>query len=121
MTYRAKEKLITELTKLWKCTLVDHHKDSDCHWYIKMQWSYGEEPIYVVEHYGYIIDEIYQRFETYGQAQDYLIKSLILALTNECEFYLTNPNKEEWAEQFQPRFLTIKVALEAIKKGLNAG
>jgi hypothetical protein len=120
MTFNEKKDLVTELTKLWYCTLVDHHKDNDGHFYIKMKWSYGQEPTFVVEHYGYILDELYQEFKTYEQALDYLISQLMLAIANECEFYLTNPNNEEWVSQFQPRFLSVKIALEAIKKGLNA-
>jgi hypothetical protein len=120
MTYREREQLITELTKLWYFTLVDHHKDSDCHFYIKMQWSYGQEPVYVVEHYGYILEETYEKFETYAQAQEYLISYLVEAKTNECEFYLTNPNNEEFVVQFQPKFLTIKQALNSITEKLRA-
>ena len=120
MSYKEKQDLITELTKLWYCALVDHHKDNDCHFYIKMKWSYGKEPVYVVEHYGYILDEVYEEFETYAEAQDYLIKYLIESLTNECKFYLTNPNKEEWVEQFQPRFFSIQAALADIERKINA-
>jgi len=120
MTYREREKLITELCKLWQCTLVDHHKDVDSHFYIKMKWSYGKEPVYIVEHYGYILDEAYEEFETYAAAQLYLIKYLMEAIANECQFYLTNPNHEEEVAQFQTRFLSVKSALDIIKKGLNA-
>jgi len=119
MTYREKEQLITELTKLWYTTLVDHHKDNDCHHYIKMKWSYGQEPTFVVEHYGYILDEVYEEFQTYAEAQDYLIKFLVESIANECEFYLTNPNNEEWVTQFQPRFFEVKQALKTIKEKLN--
>lgn len=34
------------------------HKDRDCHWYIEVAWSYGEEPEYKVIHNGYIIGNI---------------------------------------------------------------
>jgi len=119
MTVNEKKDLITELCKLWQCTLIDHHKDSDAHFYIKMKWSYGNEPVYIVEHYGYILEETYMEFESYSEAQDYLIKYLIEALTNECDFYLANPNNEEFVEQFKSRFITIKNALIQIKERIK--
>ena len=73
MTFKDKQELVTELCKLWQCTLVGHHKDVDCHYYIKMKWSYGQEPVYVVEHYGYILEDTYEEFPTYAEALNYLI------------------------------------------------
>jgi len=62
-------KKITELTDEWY-TLIgpDHHKDRDCHWYIETKWSYGQPPKYIVQHYGYIINEIQEQCDSYDLA-----------------------------------------------------
>jgi hypothetical protein len=60
---------ITELTAEWyKIIGPDHHKDRDCHWYIETKWSYGQPPIYIIQHYGYIIDEVSETWNTYELA-----------------------------------------------------
>lgn len=65
---------ITELTELWyKLVSLDHHKDRDCHWYINKIWSYGNPPIYRVEHYGYVYEDIgSEDFKEYKDAERYL-------------------------------------------------
>lgn len=72
---------ITKLTKKWY-TLIgpDHHKDKDCHWYINTVWSYGCDPIYRVEHYGYIYDDVAKDCETYEAALIMLKKELEWAI-----------------------------------------
>lgn len=51
------EEEITQLTAKWfKYINLDHHKDRDCHWFIRKVWSYGEEPYYAAYHSGYLID-----------------------------------------------------------------
>jgi hypothetical protein len=51
---------------------IDHHKDRDCHFYLNEVFSYGQEPYFRVEHYGYISDlpdEISEaRFSTRDEA-----------------------------------------------------
>lgn len=69
------EQQLLTLTKFW-CDYVssDHHKDRDCHFYINKVWSYGKEPIYRIEHSGYMSklndNEVY---ETYENALEALI------------------------------------------------
>jgi hypothetical protein len=60
---------ITNLTQEWY-TLIgsDHHKDRDCHWYVETVWSYGNKPEYIIRHYGYILDEIEERWNSYDLA-----------------------------------------------------
>lgn len=60
---------ITNLTQEWY-TLIggDHHKDRDCHWYIETKWSYGNKPEYIIRHYGYILDEIEECWNSYDLA-----------------------------------------------------
>ena len=69
---------ITKLTGEWyKLIGSDHHKDRDCHWYIETKWSYGNSPVYIVNHYGYIItDEINESCSTYEDALKTLKKIL---------------------------------------------
>lgn len=60
---------ITKLTEEWyKLIGSDHHKDRDCHWYIETKWSYGSSPVYIIHHYGYILDEINETWSEYKLA-----------------------------------------------------
>ena len=76
---------ITKLTDEWYCLIGnDHHKDRDCHWYIETKWSYGNSPVYIVSHYGYIItDEINEPCSTYEDA----LKTLKKILEREIQEY----------------------------------
>jgi hypothetical protein len=72
-----KIKTITQLTDEWyKLIGKDHHKDRDCHFYINTVWSYGQDPAYRVEHYGYLVDEIQEDFHSYDEAASFLEKKL---------------------------------------------
>lgn len=47
-------KTLTELTVEYYALIGgDHHKDNDCHFYIKKTYSYGDEPYWQFSHYGY--------------------------------------------------------------------
>lgn len=85
---------ITKLTNEWY-TLIgpEHHKDRDCHWYIETKWSYGQPPIYIIQHYGYIIDEVSETWNNYELALGRL-KEL---LTREIKEYIKDrdENNEE--------------------------
>lgn len=61
---------ITKLTEEWYLLIgKDHHKDRDCHWYIETKWSYGYDPTYTVQHFGYVIHpNIEIEYSTYDQA-----------------------------------------------------
>ena len=60
---------ITELTEEWFSLISgDHHKDRDCHWTVETQWSYGQRPRYKVLHYGYILREISEEYNSYADA-----------------------------------------------------
>lgn len=77
---------ITELTSQWYSLIGgDHHKDRDCHWYINSVWSYGEPVKYRVEHYGYILDDISEDFNTYREACLFMIEELNAAIKREKE------------------------------------
>lgn len=48
---------ILQLSMMWyEYINLDHHKDCDCHWYIREVWSYGELPKYHIQHKGYIYE-----------------------------------------------------------------
>jgi hypothetical protein len=87
------EQLIEEITKLTKewYTLIgpEHHKDRDCHWYIETKWSYGQFPTYSVRHYGYILDEVNEIYNSYELALGRL-KEL---LTKEIKEYIKDTNE----------------------------
>ena len=50
----------TKLTKLidlyTQFAGLDHHKDCDMHFYIKREWNYTEEPVWLAYHQGYLHD-----------------------------------------------------------------
>ena len=67
------EKQITELAeKYHKLIAGDHHKDRDCHWNIETKWSYGNEPIFIVEHRGYLHETERSTFDKYETALIFL-------------------------------------------------
>lgn len=75
---------ITELTKEWYNLIGrDHHKDRDCHWYVETKWSYGNKPLYVIHHYGYILDNIEEIWGTYELALNRLKEIIQEAINNE--------------------------------------
>lgn len=78
------EQKITELASEWY-TLIgsDHHKDRDCHWYIRTVWSYGRSPVYMIEHHGYILDDISETWGNYELACIRLKELLTEAIANE--------------------------------------
>jgi hypothetical protein len=68
---------ITELSKEWFILIgKDHHKDRDCHFYINTAWSYGQKQKYRVEHYGYLVEEIKEEFDTYREAAIFLLNKI---------------------------------------------
>lgn len=77
-------KEITRLTDIW-CRFVgsDHHKDRDCHFYINKHWSYGEEPYYQAQHYGYIADDFTgTKCTTEEEAQEELLDFIKFQIYN---------------------------------------
>jgi hypothetical protein len=67
------EKQITELAeKYHKLIAGDHHKDRDCHWHIEVKWSYGNDPVFIVEHKGYLHETARSTFDKYETALIFL-------------------------------------------------
>jgi hypothetical protein len=93
--------------------MIDHHKDKDCHWYIIEKYSYGEPPVFIAHHYGYILDEIYSvDFPTREAAESWLIDRLKRAIRVEVDSILHMATDSEYDlkltdEQVQ-RFISIR-------------
>lgn len=104
------EEKITKLTSMWYQCLIDHHKDRDCHFKITKKWSYGNKPIYCVEHWGYIYDEMYDEFETMEEAEQDLIDRLFNIVTIEARRWLAiaHDGEDDWnynlALKYKDRF-----------------
>lgn len=88
------KELIEEITKLtddWYVLIgPDHHKDRDCHWYVETKWSYGYPPKYFVQHWGYVLGDIEEEFDTYEEALISLKNILIEKLKEETELQKEN-------------------------------
>jgi len=84
---------ITILTDEWYRLIgPTHHKDKCCHWYIETKWSYGQPPTYSVQHWGYILGDIVEEFDSYDEALVGLKNILIEKIEEE------KKNKEEDTE-----------------------
>lgn len=87
---------ITELTDEWYFLIgKDHHKDRDCHWYIETKWSYGEPPKYIIQHYGYILDEIQETWKTYELALERL-KEILTEEITQYKSYINDNEETGW-------------------------
>lgn len=87
---------IEKLVGLWYGTLVDHHKDRDCHFSIVTRWSYGRPATFFVEHHGYILEQLYEEFPTYREAAVWLREYLIEKIRDEIKGWNT-ATPDSWA------------------------
>ena len=92
------ENIIEEITKLtdeWgSLTAKDHCKDRDFHWYVETKWSYGQPPTYSVQHWGYILGDIVEEFDSYDEALLKLKEILTEKIAEEKKFEEGN-NEDE--------------------------
>jgi hypothetical protein len=87
---------ITKLTEEWYFLIgKDHHKDRDAHWYIETKWSYGYPPVYTVQHYGYILDNIEEECSSYEEALTVLRDTLKEKIEEEKKKQKEN-EEDEW-------------------------
>ena len=112
---------ITRLTDLWfKC--LDYHKDRDCHWYIHQIWSYGDEPYWEVQHYGYVYKEVSIRCETFEEGLLILILTIKDAFKEQvahAEQVINDPS--EWdVGDTENAELIIKLLKPEIREAKNA-
>lgn len=91
------EKKLIELTKFWyEYVAQDHHKDRDCHFYINKVWSYGQEPYYRIENYGYIAEiQDDKEYKTYASALKSLVVKLEEIAKDEYEMTMSTPDAKE--------------------------
>lgn len=92
-------KRIIQLTKFWYDYVTkDHHKDRDCHWYVEVDYAYGDKPKYTAYHSGYIADHLVGSYrDTFEEAQADLLNLIKQAIEEEREWaeaVLEDP--EEW-------------------------
>lgn len=72
---------ITELADEYHRLIAgDHHKERDCHWSIETRWSYGNAPVYIVQHSGYLHHTDTAKFDSYDAALAYLREEIKEAL-----------------------------------------
>jgi hypothetical protein len=93
------ENIVEEITKLtdeWYFLIgKDHHKDKCCHWYIETKWSYGFPPKYFVQHWGYILGDIQEEFDSYEDALLGL-KEILIEKIEEEKNHKEEDNENEW-------------------------
>jgi hypothetical protein len=71
------DKELQELTNKWYAYVSsDHHKDRDCHFYITLDYKYGELPIFEIDHYGYVGDEFHAKAHTLEKAKEILLERI---------------------------------------------
>lgn len=84
-----KEQQVKDLClKYYQVISPDHHKDRDCHFFIRKRWSYGQWPTYEIEHDGYLMDqqpEHLEQYATYEAARDGMIAMLSRAISSETQ------------------------------------
>ena len=84
-----KEKEVADLCLKYHMVIGnDHHKDSDCHFFISKRWSYGHLKGYEIKHSGYLMDtqpEQFEEYATYEAARNALIAMLNRAIASETE------------------------------------
>lgn len=84
-------KEITELSYVWyRIVNVDHYKDKDCHWYIQTVFSYGNDPIYIVQHYGYVCKDYTSEHNAYLLALIALKQAIQAAIYDQVEWAKEN-------------------------------
>ena len=87
---------IIKLTAEWRSlTVSDHCKDRDFHWYIETKWSYGFPPKYCVQHWGYILGDIKEEFDSYEDALLGL-KNILVKKIEEEKKHKEEDNENEW-------------------------
>ena len=108
------EKIVI-LTEAWyNYVSLDHHKDKDCHFYISTKYSYGNPPVYLVEHRGYVTS-----FEdvcgSYELAEKSMIRQLTGKINEEIEWLdKIKNNPEDYCISYNP--IEVK---ETLQKAIN--
>jgi hypothetical protein len=110
-----KQDIIKELLELWgRCIGCSHHKQRDFEFSINTQYTVYQDVKYVVEHHGYVMHELesYSTFNTYEEAENYLIQLLIYGILRETENSLAYEESEgNWCDLSKERATEIKSQL----------
>ena len=104
---------ITKLTdKYYRLISPQNHKDRDCHWSISLTWSYGQPPVFSVEHYGYLYEDIRDGVEckTLEEAKEKLLGHIKEAIEKEIKW--AQRVVDEPAER---DFVNLEIAKEVLK------
>jgi len=110
----ASQEKIIKLNKIWYSLVAcEHHKERDVHFYIIIDYHYGDRVTYTVEHKGYI-NHHYQETEwdSYEECQVELIKLLKYSILEELNWYLEHYGDTEWDQHTKYN----KEQLEDIKR-----
>lgn len=103
---------IVELTNKWyEYVSQDHHKDRDCHFYITLDYKYGDEPIFEIDHYGYVGDEFHAKAHTLEKAQVILLDRIKQMISKQKEWVdevLANPKDwDKWQIDIANKFMEL--------------
>jgi len=99
-----KESIITQLTRVWYSLVgLDHHKDRDCHWSININYDYGDPPVFVLYHDGYVYYNSQlekETYSTYEDAENGLIDYLVDAIQKEKDWadHVLADNPDNWEQ-----------------------
>lgn len=75
-----------QLLELWYELIGgDHHKDRDCHFYIEKNFSTYKKSEWRLLHYGYILGDVEECFNTYEEAEKELQNLLAEKIQEFCE------------------------------------
>lgn len=103
---------IQMLTELWYILVnQDHHKDRDCHWWIEIVWSYGDQPVFRIRHNGYVHREVQIECASLAAAEQQLVRELMTAFKEEFEIAFASdwdgdPGKEA-VRKLKPQYEAI--------------
>jgi hypothetical protein len=90
MTQKTVEEKITLLTNAWyQYVGAGGHKDRDMQFSITTQWSYGDAPLYEVEHNAYMGNDIEGKFTSYHTAQHFLLSSLMVMVQEQIDWMVS--------------------------------
>ena len=98
---------ITRLSAMWyEFVGFDHHKDRDCHWMIDVAWSYGGDPVFIPNHYGYIAERwTGPKCTTMVSAMRSLLRQLQKEIRNSHEWAVRDQgDPESWSDERQIKY-----------------
>jgi len=105
------EKIVQLTDKWYRFIVKDHHKDKDCHWYIEVDFAYGQEPTFKAFHFGYLAGDLeLPSRTTYAEAEEDLLELIEAAIEKEREWVtrvLESPQNYEDDQIDKATFFTV--------------